>query len=160
MRKRIVVYYSLTGNTKEVAEVVADKLGADIVILKTVKPIPKSEGKKFMIGGMQAMFGMKPAIENITTTFSKYDEVILGTPIWAGKNAPAINTFLKDRTIREKVTGVFTCSAGGDNDKCMEVLKKKLPNLRCSVALADRNNEVAKDNEAKTLRFVEEVQRG
>lgn len=110
MAKRIVVYYSLTENTKEAAEKIADRLSADIVRIKTVKDIPETDAKKFLIGGMQAMFGMKPEIEEMEIDISAYDEVIIGTPVWAGKNAPALNTFLKNVSARRKVSAVFTFS--------------------------------------------------
>lgn len=160
MAKRIVVYYSLTENTKEAAEKIADRLSADIVRIKTVKDIPETDAKKFLIGGMQAMFGMKPEIEEMEIDISAYDEVIIGTPVWAGKNAPALNTFLKNVSVRRKVSAVFTFSGGGDNDKCIAVLKKKLPNLKFQVAFADRNNELAKENDTKMNRFVEEILHG
>lgn len=160
MSKRIVVFYSLTDNTKEAAKIIADGIGADVVRLKTVKDMPKNQGKKFLIGGMQAIIGMKPAIERIDVNFEDYDEIVLGTPIWAGKNAPALNTFLKDNNIRRKVTAVFTFSGGGDNDKCITALKKILPNLRCSVALADRSIELSKENTAKLSSFIEEIMNG
>lgn len=158
--KRIVLYYSLTNNTREAAEMIAEKLGAELVEIETKKPIPESQGKRFFIGGMQASFGMKPKLSECKVNLSEYDEIILGTPIWAGKNAPAINTLLADKRVRDKVTDVFTFSGGGDNDKCIEILKKKLPALRHEVALADRKHVSARDNDAKIEKFVEEILRG
>ena len=37
---RAVVYYSLSGNTKEAAKVIARKLGAKIFEIDLVKPLP------------------------------------------------------------------------------------------------------------------------
>ena len=39
---RAVVYYSLSGNTKEAAKVIARKLGAKIFEIDLVKPLPKN----------------------------------------------------------------------------------------------------------------------
>ena len=155
--KRIVVYYSQTENTKEAAETIAKSLDCKTVRITTKKEMPKGTGGMFMIGGMQATFGMKPAINTDGIDFDEYEEIILGTPIWANKCVPAINTFLDDERIREKVTGAFTSSGGGDNDKCMEILRKKLPNLKYEVALADRRQPVAAKNAEKLEKFISEM---
>ena len=90
--KELVVYYSLEGNTKQAAEIIADRLNADILRLNTVKEIPKNK-MKYVIGGMQAAFGVCAKLKPITLNPEQYDRIILGTPVWAGKSAPAINTF-------------------------------------------------------------------
>ena len=154
---RVVIYYSLTGNTKDAAETIKTQLDADIIELKTVKKLSQNNFRKFMIGGMRATFGMCAKLEKIEIDLSKYDEIILGTPIWAGKCVPAINTLLRDKKIADKVFAVFTVSGGGDNDKCIANLKKRLPNMKHTIALADCNNELSKKNQTNISKFVEEI---
>lgn len=156
--KRVVLYYSFTENTKEAAEKIADELQVDIIRIETVKGMPKGKFGQMMFGGMKASFGMCPAIKKVPKDVSSYDEIILGTPVWAGKNAPAINTLLKKYKLSDKITAVFTSSGGGDNDKCIEKLSKKLPNLKNTVALADRNNKkVAPENENRLNEFISKI---
>lgn len=154
---RVVIYYSLSGNTKDAAETIKTQLDADIIELKTVKKLSQNNFKKFMIGGMRATFGMCAKLEKIEIDLSKYDEIILGTPIWAGKCVPAINTLLRDKKIADKVFAIFTVSGGGDNDKCIANLKKRLPNMKHTIALADCNNELSKKNQTSISKFVEEI---
>lgn len=158
--KRIIIYYSLTENTKNAAEKLAELLNADLCRIDTVKPMPLEKEKQMIIGGMKAVFGMRPKIKDVPTDIQSYDEIIIGTPVWAGKNAPAVNTLLKNKEIKEKVTAVFTLSGGGDNDKCVARLRKKLPNLKHTVALADRNHETASRNDDKLIAFAEEIRNG
>lgn len=158
--KRAVLFYSLTDNTREAAKEIGRLLNADVYAIDTVRPMPKSMGMQMMYGGMLATFGMCPRIKGVPQHISDYDEIILGTPIWASKQAPTMNTVLKNKDIRERVTAVFTFSGGGDNDKCKELLQQKLPNLKHMVALADRNNPVASENQARMKNFVEEVKNG
>lgn len=155
MMERAIVYYSLTDNTKEIAEMIAKKSGADLYRIDTIKPMPEEKEKQMMLGGMKAIFGTCPAIKGMPENILTYDEIIIGTPIWAGKNAPAMNTLLKSHEIRDKVTAVFTLSGGGDNDKCIAGLKKKLPNLAHTVALADRNSKAAAGNMDRLNAFME-----
>lgn len=152
--KRAVVYYSLSGNTKEAAEKIAKEIGADLIQIDQLKPMPKSKASQMMFGGMKATFGMKPEIKGVPENISEYDEIIIGTPIWASKPAPAVNTFIKKKGVADRITSVFTFSGGGDNDKCIEYLSKLLPNMKNQVALADRENKLAEGNEANIENFI------
>lgn len=60
--KKAVVFYSLSGNTQAAAKEIAEGIGADLIELKLVKPFSTEKSKQLALGGMQAMFGMKPAI--------------------------------------------------------------------------------------------------
>lgn len=157
--KTLVVYYSFDGNTKATAKKIAEELEAELMQLKPIKEIPREGFKKFMVGGMQALFGVCPRLEQVSIYPDRYDRIILGTPVWAGKCAPAINTFIKSDLIREKVSDVFTYSGSGENGRCISSLKKKLPNMKRNVSLTDRNNQSAKENEAKLTAFMEEIRK-
>lgn len=155
--KRAVIYYSLTGNTKQAAEGIAKALNADLFVISTRKKMPKNKMLCIMLGGTQATFGITPDVKGVPENIDDYDEIILGTPIWASKYAPATASLIKDKRITEKVTAVFTFSGGGDNDKCMEKLAPQLPKLKNSVALADRANKLAKTNDDRILDFVNRI---
>ena len=62
---RAVVYYSLSGNTKEAAKVIARKLGAKIFEIDLVKPLPKNTVRRMLVGGMQSTFGRRPKIKGV-----------------------------------------------------------------------------------------------
>jgi len=155
--KRAIIFYSLTEHTKEAADKLAELTGAETFRIQTVVPMPEEMGKQMMTGGMQAVFGICPKITGLPNNLSEYDEIILGTPIWAGKNASPINTLLKDKQLRGKITAVFTFSGGGDNDRCIAGRKKKLVNLKHTVALADKKNELSKGNDAALEAFAGEI---
>ncbi|HBF64511.1 MAG TPA: flavodoxin, partial [Clostridium sp.] len=63
---------------------------ADTVELKTSKQYPTEGFGKFFWGGKSVLFGEKPQIINERIDLSKYDTVVIGTPIWAGSFAPPI----------------------------------------------------------------------
>ena len=150
---RAVVYYSLSGNTKEAAKVIARKLGAKIFEIDLVKPLPKNTVRQMLVGGMQSTFGRRPKIKGVPDNIDYYDEIILGMPVWAGMPASPVNTFIKNYGVADKIDAVFTFS-GGNNDRCLAQLSKSLKNIKSQVALADRNSNTAKDNEEKLEKFV------
>lgn len=151
---RAVVYYSLSGNTKEAAKVIARKLGAKIFEIDLVKSLPKNTVRRMLVGGMQSTFGRRPKIKGVPDNIDYYDEIILGMPVWAGMPASPVNTFIKNYGVADKIDAVFTFSGGGDNDRCLAQLSKSLKNIKSQVALADRNSNAAKDNEEKLEKFV------
>ena len=155
--KRLVVYYSFEGNTKESAERIAKGLKADICRVIPVRDIPITAPGKFLSGGFQAMIGRKAPIRPLDSDLNDYDEIIVGTPVWAGFCAPFINTVIKDDSVRSKVTSVFTLSGSGNNSQCINSLRKKLPNLKKCVSLIDRVGKGAADNKKKTEGFVADI---
>lgn len=63
--KKAVVYYSLSGNTKEAAEKIAKEIGADLIHIDQMKAMPESKATQMFVGGMKATFGMKPQIKGV-----------------------------------------------------------------------------------------------
>lgn len=157
--KKAVVFYSLSGNTQAAAKEIAEGIGADLIELKLVKPFPTEKSKQLALGGMQAMFGMKPAIQELSKNIKEYDVLILGTPIWAGTIAAPVHSFLNKYQILDKIVAVFTFSGGGDNKRCIAKLSKRLPRLKVEVALANRDSDLAIHNADKIHHFIKEVER-
>ncbi len=157
--KKAVVFYSLSGNTQAAAKEIAEGIGADLIELKLVKPFPTEKSKQLALGGMQAMFGMKPSIQELSKNIKEYDVLILGTPIWAGTIAAPVHSFLNKYQVLDKIVAVFTFSGGGDNKRCIAKLSKRLPRLKVEVALANRDSDLAIHNADKIHHFIKEVER-
>jgi flavodoxin len=111
--KTIVVYYSLDGNSRLVAERIKTTLGADALSLELVESIPKQGFAKMFHGGKQALFGDKPALKPYQLDVGKYELVILGGPVWAGSPAPALLSFLQQTKLSGKKVALFCCHGGG-----------------------------------------------
>ena len=155
--KRLVVYYSLSGNTEEAAQKIAARLGADLLKLETVKSMPKSFAAQLLVGGGQVMMHHIPKLQPLAGDVNDYDEIILGSPIWNSKGVPAVNAFLQDKAAAAKVTSLFFLSGGGEIEKGLAAITKQLPNLKHTASLLDKKHEDSKDNDAKLERFVAEV---
>ena len=154
---RLVVYYTLSGNTEMAAKKIAEKLGADLMKIDTEKPMPKSFAAQIIVGGGQVIMNHIPKLKPLEKDPADYDEIILGSPIWNSKGVPAINAFLQDEKAAAKVTSLFFLSGGGETKKGLEAITKKLPNLKNSVSLLDKKHKDSKDNDVKIQKFVEEI---
>lgn len=122
----LVVYFSFGGNTKLIAEKIAETVTADIVELKTSKKYPTEGFRKYFWGGKSVIFGEKPELTNEHIDLNRYDTIIIGTPVWAGSFAPPIKSFISQYQIRGKRVALFASHGGGGAEKCFTKLKEAL----------------------------------
>ena len=146
-----IVYYSMSGNTKYVADKIAERIEADMIRIDPVKAYPDTGTKKFIWGGKSAVMGEKPALHPYEFNVEKYDRIIFGTPVWASTFAPPIRTFIKENPdIHGKKLAVFTCFSGGGADKAIEKMKKYIgiEKFEAELVLVDpKENMKAEDDE-------------
>lgn len=123
--KILVVYYSLEGNTKLIAEAISEKLSSDILEVKPKKDIDSQSKMKYLVGGKQAVTKEKPKLVSYDVNAENYDILFIGTPVWAWTFAPAIRSFLHSTNLKGKKIALFSCNAGA-NGKTFENMKDKL----------------------------------
>lgn len=92
-----VVCYSLQGSTKRAAEQVAHELGARLVELSCVKPYPTSGPLRLALGAKDALAGATPELLPYEFDARGCDLLVVAGPIWAGKMAAPLNTFVRDQ---------------------------------------------------------------
>ena len=79
--KTLVVYYSLTGRTADIARKIADKTGADIAEVETKEPLPK--GAALHVAVKKALKdGKYPEIATELPSPADYDVIFVGAPVW------------------------------------------------------------------------------
>lgn len=86
--KTLIVYYSFTQNNEKLAKRLRDLLNCDIVKVETVK---KRSGLSIML---DLMLNRKPVIKPVPYYLPDYDHVIFVAPIWAGRIAMPLKTYL------------------------------------------------------------------
>lgn len=91
-----VVYFTRTGNSRRVAEKIAKALSLEAI--EITDDINWKGVFGFLKGGYYATQNKDVTIK-IPTNLDDADELIVVTPLWAGKVAPAIRTFLKTQPL-------------------------------------------------------------
>lgn len=110
--RTLVVFTSLDGNTRSVAQAIAKAVGADLAEIQLAKPLPTGF-MRYVLGGFLAFFKLRPAIQPVDVDPNAYDLLFVGTPVWAGNYAPALRTFFRDHPVSGKLTALFaTCKDG------------------------------------------------
>ncbi len=109
--KRLVVYYSLDGNTRFIAQKIAQTSGADILELEPIREYPRGNLMKFFWDGRQVIMKEKPALKLLYRNPAEYDMIFIGTPVWAWSYTPALATFFDEARLSSKNVALFCCHA-------------------------------------------------
>lgn len=148
MSEILVVYYSLTGNTKLIAEAIAEAINADTLALKPVKELNPESGMRFFWGGAQSTMKKKPKLKEFDINPIDYELIILGTPVWAWKFSPPIRSFLSKFDLSGKNIALWTCSAG-DGVKAMSGFKEALKDANIIGEIRFKEPKQHRPDEAK-----------
>ena len=116
--KIAVVYFSGTGNTKTIAETIAEETGADIFEI-----IPTQAYKE------QNDDTARPEISNDLSATTEYDIVYLGHPIWWGTVPRIIQTYLETYDLSNATIYTFCTSGGSSIDRSLSDLRAWYPTL-------------------------------
>jgi len=144
-KKILVVCFSLTGNTRLVSRAIAKEAGADFAEIVPIVHYPLRGAWLYLRGGAEALCRTVPPIEEGIIRYEDYQQVVVGTPVWAGTMAPPVRTFLKSKAVLGKKLYLFCTYAGGMGNclremrdiACGEVLLEQgFPMGRKAVALS------------------------
>ena len=126
--KKLIVYYSLEGNTEYVANKIKDRIGADLLKLVPKKAYHDKGFAKFFWGGKSAVMAEKPELEAYEVNLTEYDQVIFGFPVWASNFTPPIRTFIDENkeALKGKRFAAFACQSGAGAEKALAKLAKTI----------------------------------
>ena len=99
MAKKLVAYFSASGVTAKVADMLADAVGADIHEIRPKNPYTKADlnwmNKKSRSSIEMNDKTIRPEIVESNIQIDDYDVIYLGFPIWWYVAPTIINTFLE-----------------------------------------------------------------
>ena len=106
------VGYIEKGNTKILAEMIAERMHGDIFEIKTVKPYPKEYRPATEAAKQEKEENVRPEIVCELPDLSKYDVVFLGYPIWWSDMPMPVYTFLDRENFAGKIILPFCTHEG------------------------------------------------
>lgn len=112
--KTLVLYYSQTGTTKQVADEISRQLGADIDSIVPVDSYGYDYDSTIERWRKEKEDSVKVAIKPLTRNVNDYDTIFLGFPIWGGTYASPVETWLEGNQLQGKTIITFaTFGSGG-----------------------------------------------
>ena len=150
--KTLVVYYSLTGHTKDIAMQIQSLTNADLYEIK-----PKEEIKQgpalYLTSKKQISSGNYPEIVNDFPNVEEYDTIFVGSPIWWYTAAPVVLEFLKEFDFQNKNVVPFS-TQGSNYGTYFEDFKAKAKNANILKG-ESFNNMDSKYNEQVKNKIIE-----
>lgn len=130
MSRNLVAYFSASGVTAKVAEMLADAVGADIYEIRPAVPYTKADlnwmDKKSRSTIEMNDKAIRPAIADQDAQIDQYETIFLGFPIWWYVAPTIINTFLESYDFSGKKIILFATSGGSKFGKTVEELKESV----------------------------------
>ncbi|MDC7220754.1 MAG: hypothetical protein PQJ59_12540 [Spirochaetales bacterium] len=114
--KRAIVFFSRDGSTRIAAEILGEKLEGTLIEL-----IPRKK-RGFIRSAYGAIKKKNIPLEGAPEQeIVSYDQILLGTPVWASNGTPAINTFLERADFSGKEVSIFTVQADPEREGSREI---------------------------------------
>ncbi|MGN0468440.1 MAG: flavodoxin [Acutalibacteraceae bacterium] len=129
-KKVLIVYYSATGSTKQVAEYIASATGGDLFELEPVKPYSENDLNWTDNNSRVVKEHNSPDLRTVelkaatVDNWNEYDTVLIGYPIWWGIAAWPTNGFVEANDFSGKTVIPFCTSASSGIGESGELLKE------------------------------------
>ena len=131
MSKNLVAFFSASGTTKKVAEMIAEEAKADLFEIEPKVPYTKAAldwmNKKSRSSVEMSDKKYRPEIMKKKMDMSSYDEILLGFPIWWYVAPTIVNTFLEAYDFSGKKIVLFATSGGSGFGNTVKELQPSAP---------------------------------
>lgn len=124
--RSIVVYFSQSGTTKAVAQLLQAKTNADILEIQASVPY-NDDFQAIVDAYVQEMKqGITREIVPVQVDFTNYDTLYIGFPVWCGNAAGPMENFLRNVDLKGKTIVPF-CTFGSGGNTSIDQLKQLQP---------------------------------
>lgn len=170
--KTLVVYYSYTGNCREIVNSLTSQIEADVLEIQPAEKGLKYEANNYALG-TQLLNAIKanpnnassyPTIDPVTTSLDDYQNIIIVTPLWWSQMAAIMQSYLFQSAsqMTGKIVGMIVSSHSSSISGVVNDAKRLLPNVTWMgdalwINASNHNNRASLiENWLKTLTFAED----
>jgi flavodoxin len=146
MKSCLVVYYSRTGITQEVAQRIAAGCACDIEPIRDM--LPRDGVPGYLRCCYEAFARKTPPIAPIARNPGDYELVILGAPVWVGRLSSPMRSFIRANAARLPQVAAFCTMGGSGGDRALDEIAALCGKpLVARMALADREIKGERDRD-------------
>lgn len=149
--KTLVVYYSYSGNTKKVVDMIKEKKNFDVLKIKPVNDY--SDDYQKVVDDEEAKMDMNEIIEikDVNVNLDYYDRILLGTGVWWYKITPVIRSFLNKYDLKDKVIVPFITNGGWLGEALDDVKRyAKKSTIKDAITIKFNGNTMEDSNKVKS----------
>lgn len=154
--KTLIIYYSLTGNTKKLGDFLAARLSAD----KThIEEQHKNTGLFTMLRLVFQVLLNKPSrISHLDLKPAQYDLVILGTPVWMERLSSPMRALINQEKSNLKKVAFFCTEDLAGGSVVFEIMSKLCGKKPIATLEMTQTDMINLDNNQKLFNFIEACQ--
>jgi flavodoxin len=108
----LIVYYSWSGNTRKIAEIIKKETGGTLFEIEPAEPYTTDYRAAVAQAKKEIERNFRPELKNMPDMAS-YSTVFLGTPIWWHTMAPPLASFIDNSDLNKKTVVPFHTHGGG-----------------------------------------------
>ena len=112
-KKLLIVYYSRSGSTRHIANMLAEKLDADLFGLETIHTYPISQKDIDAAVNRELENRELPELKALPDNLSGYDLIVSGGPVWMYTIATPVMQFLSKTDFAGLPVAPFCTHLGG-----------------------------------------------
>jgi flavodoxin len=127
--KTLILYYTRTGNTRRISEILAPRLSAECEPLLDEQDYSGPLG--YLAGGRDALRNKVATLKPLRVALSTYDCILIGQPVWAAQPVPAVRALLHNPApFAGKSIALFVTYDGMGDQSCLNRTAELLPEAR------------------------------
>lgn len=126
--KSLVVYFSWSGNTENVAKSIQAETNADIFEIEAATPYSNNYDAVVDLAQEEQRSNARPAISKAIDNIDEYDVIYVGYPNWWGDMPMILYTFFDDYDLSNKTIAPFCTSGGSGLSNTVNEIKELEPN--------------------------------
>lgn len=134
--RTLVVYFSHTGNTENVANFIYEEVGGDIVKLEPVNAYTDDYNTLLDVAQEEQRNDARPEIATKINNIDEYDTIFLGYPNWWGDMPMIIYSFLDEYDLSRKTIAPFCTSGGSGLSGTPRTIQNEEPNATVTEGLS------------------------
>lgn len=116
----LVAYFSWSGNTQQMAQIIAEQTGGDLFEIAPATPYTEDYDELLDIAQQEQAEDARPALADEVENWDSYDTVFVGYPNWWGDAPMAVYTFLESYDWTGKTLVPFNTSASSGFGRSLE----------------------------------------
>lgn len=133
--KSLVVYFSWSGNTENVAKSIQSQTGSDIFEIVPKTPYSTDYNTVVDDAKVEQQNNARPEIKDSIPNIADYDTVYVGFPNWWGDMPMILYTFFDTYDLSGKTVALFCTSGGSGLSNTVNEVKELEPNATVTKGL-------------------------
>lgn len=125
--KILIAYFSHSGNTRQLANIIQQQTGGDLFEIVPQDPYPADYNQTVERFRRERAENARPAIAGKVDNMADYDTVFIGYPNWGSDMPYVVRTFLEQYDFSGKTVIPFCTNGGGGFGNSVETLKELCP---------------------------------